>query len=377
MPTIPIPIKPVIAPASFPAAVCIASAVALVILPAIINGFEPTLAASSISLIFFISSSVSVMGLSAIFSTEIPRFSAHSCLSASFIAAFSSFAFGRYLSGPQFKLSKRTERRLKSIDKLYPELIVDLIAGKLLCHISAQSRIEEQRIGDNVGINAVAADLNCAAQPDALVRYLKNNRIRRAEFVVDYLFGIKVVDALILSGVAAVGKALTDSSEGLLDAITELAGENRRFCRTVIYKFARLCTYLDYLSLLDDHHALSVGNGDAGAVCDDIVITLYIRGTTGYLLLSATHENVIRKCITVEKFLPLIRESPPSAPAPALISPIILIPFMFRVSYPRTAKRARMYFMRIIAHFLSVVITFFENNLFFDRTNFHRYNYLK
>ena len=99
MPTMPMPMKPVIAPAELPAAVCIASAVAFVILPAIAKGLEPMFTASSISLIFFMSASVSVMGLSAIFATEMPRFSIHSCFNASFIAALSSFAFAGICAG--------------------------------------------------------------------------------------------------------------------------------------------------------------------------------------------------------------------------------------------------------------------------------------
>ena len=84
--------KPVIAPAEFPAASLIESAVAFVMVPAIMNGLEPTFAASSSSFIFFMSASVRVIGLSAIFPTEIPLVSIHSCLSASFMAFLSSFA---------------------------------------------------------------------------------------------------------------------------------------------------------------------------------------------------------------------------------------------------------------------------------------------
>ena len=36
-----------------------------------------------------------------------------------------------------------------------------------------------------------------------------------------------------------------------------------RLCGAVVCKLARLCAYLDDLSLLDDYHALTVSDGDA------------------------------------------------------------------------------------------------------------------
>ncbi len=106
------------------------------------------------------------------------------------------------------------------------------------------------------------------------VDHAERDGVRRAELVVDQLLGVEIVDPLILSGVAAVSKALADRLEGLLDALAEVAREDRRLGRAVVCKFAGLGADLDDLALLDDDHALTVGDGDAGTVRYDVVALL-------------------------------------------------------------------------------------------------------
>ena len=173
---------------------------------------------------------------------------------------------GDYLIGTQLHIRKLAEGRLERAYKLGLELAVELIAGVLPLNIAADIGVEKQRICDLVRIHARAAHRYIDIKADLAVNDAERDGIGRAELIVDELFEVKVVNALILGGVAAVGKALADGLECFLYAGAEAAGENGRLGRCIVCKLTRLCADLDDLALLNNDHALTVGNGNAGTV---------------------------------------------------------------------------------------------------------------
>ena len=79
-----------------------------------------------------------------------------------------------------------------------------------------------------------------------------------------------------LKPIVCVGETLTDGLECLFNAVAERAREYRGLRGGIICKLAGLRAELDYLALLDYHHALSVRNGYTRAVCDDVVAALCV-----------------------------------------------------------------------------------------------------
>ena len=143
---------------------------------------------------------------------------------------------------------------------------------------------------------------------DVAVHHAEGDGRRGAELVFHDLLGVEVVDALILAGVAAEGKALADQLEGVLDAFAQLAGEDAGLGGGVIDEFAGLGADLNDLALFHDDHALAVGHGDQGAVGDDVVVALGVGGTAGDALLALDDQHVLVDRVAVEKLLPLISQ---------------------------------------------------------------------
>ena len=208
--------------------------------------------------------------------------------------------------GTDLQLGDLSEGGLEGGNELRFQLAVDLLAGVFIADIAAYVGVEQQGVGDLVGVNAAAADGNVNIQTDVAVDHAEGDGRGRAELVVDQLFRVEVVDALVLAGVAAVGKALADGLEGLLDGGSQLAGEDAGLCGGVVGELAGFGADLDDLSLLHDDHALTVSDSNAGAVGDDVVVALGIGGTGGDLLLALDHQHIFRQGFTVEEFLPLV-----------------------------------------------------------------------
>ena len=208
--------------------------------------------------------------------------------------------------GANLQLGDFGKGGLEGGDELRLQLAVDLLAGVFIADVAAYVGVEQQGIGDFVGVNAAAADGNVDVQADVAVNHTEGNGRRRTELVVDQLFCVEVVDALVLAGVAAVGKTLADGLKGLLDRGAKLAGEDAGLGGGVVGELARLGADLHDFSLLHDDHALTIGDSDTGAIGDDVVIALGVGGTGGDLLLALDHQHIFRQGFTVEEFLPLV-----------------------------------------------------------------------
>ena len=198
--------------------------------------------------------------------------------------------------------------RLERRQQLALELAVYLAAGVAYLNVAAHVLIEQHRVADVIAVFSEAAYCDIHIQTDAVVDHAERNGICCAVFVAHQLFGVEIVYALVLGGVAAEGKALAERFERLLQAVSEAAREERRLSRGVIYKFARLRAVFDDPALFDDHHKLSVRNCDDRAVGDDVVACLGVRRTRRGAFLSLYSYDVGRQRIAVKILLPLVGE---------------------------------------------------------------------
>ena len=219
---------------------------------------------------------------------------------------FQFFCFRRNLCRAKLLFRQRAESRLQSVDEFRFELVVDLLAGKLALHIAAKPCVEQQRIGDHIGIHAVAAHLHSAADTDALVYHFKYDRAGRTEFVVQNFFGVEIIYPLILAGVAAVSETLADGLKRILDAFAQTACKDRRLGGSVVCKFTGFGADLHDLALFHDDHALTVRHGNSGTVGDDVIVPFCVGGTPANTLFPLAHQYIVGQCFAVKEFLPLI-----------------------------------------------------------------------
>ena len=218
------------------------------------------------------------------------------------------FGMGGQSGGTDLLLGDLGKGGLKGGNELRLELAVDLLAGIFLGHVAADVGVEEQGVGDTVGIQTAAAHGHVDVKADVPVHNAEGNGGRRAELVIDDLLGVEVIHALVLAGVAAEGESLADELEGLLEAGAEAAGKEGGLRGVVPDKFAGFRAELYDLALLHDDHALAVGHGDHRAVGDDVVIAFGVAGASGDALLALDSQNILVNGVTVEKFLPLVRK---------------------------------------------------------------------
>ena len=210
------------------------------------------------------------------------------------------------LVGAKLQLGHTPDSRHECRNELGLELTVQLGAFVTACHVAADVGVEQDGIGDAVGVGSVDAQAHIAVDADAAVHNAEINGRCGPELVVQNFLGVEVVHALILARVSAVGEALSDCGKGLFKRVAEFACENARFTGAVPCEFARFGADLRNLPLIHDNHALSVRHGDAGAVGNDVVVPLGVGGAAGSLLLSPHDQRVFIQSIAVEEFLPLV-----------------------------------------------------------------------
>ena len=181
---------------------------------------------------------------------------------------------GGYLVRAHPHLGELCKCRLQSAYELGLELTVDLLAGIILLDVAADVRVKQQGVGELIGIHAVAAHRGVKVEPDVAVNNAEGDGVCRAEFIIDYLLGVEIVNALILAGVAAEGKALADELEGVKYRLAEGTGKDAGLGGGVVCKLSGLGADLDDLALLDDYHALPVGDCNTRSVGNDVVAAL-------------------------------------------------------------------------------------------------------
>ena len=199
--------------------------------------------------------------------------------------------------------------RLQSRHQLGLKLAVNGLTGVAFGHVAADVLIEQHGVADAVGILAEAADGNVHIQTDVIVHHPEWYGAGGAVLVADELLGIEVIHPLILGRLAAEGETPAQRGKGLLQAITKVAGENRRLRGGVVCKLARFGAQLGNPSLIDDDHALAVGHGDDGAVGDNVVRALGVGGAARDTLLPLDCQNVFRQRLTVKVLFPLVGQN--------------------------------------------------------------------
>ena len=198
------------------------------------------------------------------------------------------------------------KRGLKRGQKLGFHLARNILGLIVLADVAADVGVEQQRVfqADAVLAEAANADVQIDARP--LVHHPEGDGAGRAVFVARQLLGVEVVDALILGGLAAEGKALADVGEHVLDAIAQITGEDARLGGHVVSIFARLGAHIHHLALLHDEHALAVRHGDEGAVGDDVVVAVLVAGAACDLFPALHRQHVRGDGLAIKEFLPLV-----------------------------------------------------------------------
>lgn len=196
--------------------------------------------------------------------------------------------------------------RLEGGQQLGFELAVDLAALITSLYIAADIGIEQQRVGDSVGILTKTANRDVDINARPLIHDAEGNRRGRAVLVADQFLGVEVVDPLILGGLAAKGETLADGLEHLADALAQVAGKNTGFRGHVVCILARLSAHVHHLALLHNEHTLAVRHRDDGTVGDDVIAAFCVAGTARGTFLSLYRQHIGGDCLTVEVFLPLV-----------------------------------------------------------------------
>ena len=203
-------------------------------------------------------------------------------------------------------LADLCKRRLERGQQLGFHLSCDILGLIVLADVAADVGVEQQRILQPDAVLTEAADADIEINARTLVHYAEGNRTGGAILVARQLLGIKVVDALILWGLAAEGKALADVLEHALHAVAQIAGKDTRLGGHIIGVFARLSTYIDHLALLYDEHALSARNGDHAAIGDDVVVAAPVARASRYLFLPLHCQHIRGDRLAIKVFLPLV-----------------------------------------------------------------------
>ena len=198
------------------------------------------------------------------------------------------------------------KRGLKRGQQLRLHLTRDIFSLIVLADIAAYVGVKQQRILQSDAVLAEAADADVYVDAGPLIHHPERNGAGRTVLIARQLLGVEVVDALILGGLAAEGKALADVHKYVLYVFAQIAEEDARLCGHIVGVFARLGAHIHHLALLHDKHTLTVGNGDHAAVGDDVVITLGVAGTARDLLSSLNRQHIRGDGFAIKVFPPLV-----------------------------------------------------------------------
>ncbi|CDA89338.1 unknown [Firmicutes bacterium CAG:238] len=159
-----------------------------------------------------------------------------------------------------------------------------------------------------IAVLTKAFDGNIHIQTDVFVHDTERDCTRGAVFVSHQLFRIEIVHALVLWRLSAEGKTFPDVAEAFLQTFAELAGKDARLGGIIKDKFARLCADLYNLTLLHDHHKLSVRDCDDGTAADDIVGTLGVGCASANSFFTLNCDDIFRHGLTIKILFPLVSQ---------------------------------------------------------------------
>ena len=102
---------------------------------------------------------------------------------------------------------------------------------------------------------------------------------------IEFVFGV--------FGISAKSKSLSDCTECLSDALSQIPCENAWLRGCIIHKFTRFGADLHDLSLLNNDHTLAVSHCDSRSIGNDVVIPLFVGRTSGCSLLSFYNKDIL------------------------------------------------------------------------------------
>ena len=199
--------------------------------------------------------------------------------------------------------------RLESREKLRLELAVKLASLVAVFRISCHIRIKQNGVDNFIRILAETTDTDRQFQSRIVIRYLERNLTGCTVFISYNFLRIEIIDPLVLARIPAKSKTAAYLLEhGKYTFLIQTACKKRRFRGTVIRILPRLGTKIHHLAGLDNHHALSVINGNHRPVRYDIILTAGIRTPPAGPLLPFHHQHIGRHTVAIEKFFPLVRQ---------------------------------------------------------------------
>ena len=138
--------------------------------------------------------------------------------------------------------------------------------------------------------------------------HLERNFLGRTVFITDQFFHVEIVDTLIFPRIATKGKSFLHLSPHVFESLLEITCKNRWLRRFIINILARLVAEIDDLARFDNHHTLSVIDGNFRAIRNDVVFPARIgtAATGTNPLLPFHHQDVCRHTVTIEKLFPLV-----------------------------------------------------------------------
>ena len=120
---------------------------------------------------------------------------------------------------------------MQSRQKFCFKLRVNFGAVISVFDVAANICIEKNRIDNFVAVGAETFNGNVYVKPDIIINDAEGNRSWRAVFIADNFFGVKVINALVASGIAAESKAFLHGEENILNTFCDglVVVEERRF----------------------------------------------------------------------------------------------------------------------------------------------------
>ncbi len=148
------------------------------------------------------------------------------------------------------------------------------------------------------------------SEADVVIHHAEGHRAGRSVFVAQNLLGVEEIDALILSGLTAEGKAVKGGLQnGLGLFAVQRAVEDARLAVLLEDILARLGAEIHDLTLIHNHHALAVRHRDDAAVGNHVVILVAAAAEAALdLFLRLRRQHIVRQRIHVKIFLPLAGE---------------------------------------------------------------------
>ena len=205
------------------------------------------------------------------------------------------FSMSRQSAVTHTLFAHNAKGNVESSQELAFQLAVDFTAQIFVFHVTAHIGVEENRVSNFIAVFTKAANRNVHVQTNALVHYTELDGASGAILITNDFLGIEVVHTLVLARVAAIGKAFTDLCENILDALHIQAISKKRWLGGfVIYIFAGLSANIHYLAAFHNDHALTIIDGDSGAVADDVILGAGVRAaaTAGNTLLALGYEHI-------------------------------------------------------------------------------------